>query len=464
MFSSSQHITGSQRPHRAPQSAERAEPVSNPGLPSYLSGSTPDGGVEPEAADASQPADPDTCGTPEEEAQKERFRQRDFSVLDFRPSAGYGKFDAYYWPNDSLMAAIVKMKFTYVQAADTPPLGTLISMALAGDDISRYFWSEAEKSQFASDYVQRASDRWSFAHTFRSTKPCWPFTARPHVTPRVVEEASDAHYDITVHKLSDPGAHATSSIDAENPGTPDWRGGGDLDSNDLRENTDLHSDEVAHSERNRLERAVTAAQVSPVQFAHNSAVVQPPYVARLRTLAEAMRAKNPSDPAVPMVCTGFASAEGELDHNQRLAEQRAEAVASELRTASVPQPLVVNGQGPIGAPNEAANRKVELAPSTSFETTYATNRFSAGEHEFGHALGLPDEYVNRTSGDLGAKQTAFDNLARAAGVAPPDQWGDTTASQMSAGVDVLPRHYLTIWEALGHMTQPDITRDQWRID
>ena len=153
-----------------------------------------------------------------------------------------------------------------------------------------------------------------------------------------------------------------------------------------------------------------------------------------------------------------------MDHNQRLAEQRAEAVASELRTASVPQPLVVNGQGPIGAPNEAANRKVEIAPSTSFETTYAINRFSAGEHEFGHALGLPDEYVNRTSGDLGAKQTAFDNLARAAGVAPPDQWGDTTASQMSAGVDVLPRHYLTIWEALGHMTQPDITRDQWRID
>jgi hypothetical protein len=86
------------------------------------------------------------------------------------------------------------------------------------------------------------------------------------------------------------------------------------------------------------------------------------------------------------------------------------------------------------------------------------------EHEFGHTLGLPDEYVNRTSGALGAKQTAFDNLARAAGVAPPDRWGDTTASQMSAGVDVLPRHYLTVWEALGQMTSPDISRNEWSID
>jgi hypothetical protein len=86
-----------------------------------------------------------------------------------------------------------------------------------------------------------------------------------------------------------------------------------------------------------------------------------------------------------------------------------------------------------------------------------------GEHEFGHAIGLPDEYINRTTGALGTKQTAFANLAQAAGVAPPDRWGDTTASQMSAGVDVMPRHYLTIWEALGHMTQPDITRSEWSI-
>ena len=103
-------------------------------------------------------------------------------------------------------------------------------------------------------------------------------------------------------------------------------------------------------------------------------------------------------------------------------------------------------------------------PSTTFEGTYASNRFSPGEHEFGHAIGLPDEYKNITTGKLGDKQTAFINLAAAAGVAPPYQWGDMTSSLMSSGVDVLPRHYLTFWEALGQMTSPDITRNEWSID
>ena len=48
------------------------------------------------------------------------------------------------------------------------------------------------------------------------------------------------------------------------------------------------------------------------------------------------------------------------------------------------------------------------------------------------------------------------------GVDAPE-WGETSTSVMSVGVDVLPRHYLTVWEALGAMTSPHITRNQWSI-
>lgn len=407
---------------------------------------------------------PDACSTQEEEERKERFLNRHLSAIDFRPSAGYGKFDAFYWPRASLMAAVVKMKFNYVQADNTPPVTTLFTMWNSGQDISRFFWTDAQKQQFSRDYVQRVADRWSFVHDFRSSKPCWPFIARPYVAPRVVEDSSDAHFQVTVHKSAGPGIDYSSGFRARNPGRADWQGSGDLYSSDVQENPDFNSVQVARSERQRLERAIASASVSPVLFAQNSAVVQTPYLARLRTLAEAMKSKNPSDPDVPVVFQGYASAEGGRTFNETLSEQRAEAVASELRSAGVSQPLIVSARGPVGAPHEAANRKVEIAPSRTFETTYSTNRYSVAEHEFGHALGLPDEYVNRTTGALGAKQTAFDNLARAAGVEPPDRWGDTTASQMSGGVDVLPRHYLTIWEALGHMTSPDIERNQWSID
>jgi outer membrane protein OmpA-like peptidoglycan-associated protein len=424
-------------------------------------GETLPGGVE--EVDAA-PTGPDACATTEEEERKARFRSRTFSALDFRPSAGYGKFDAYYWPRLSLMAAIVKMKFNYIQADTTPPLATLLAMWAAGQDISRFFWTDAQKQQFADDYVRRVADRWSFAHTFRSTKPCWPFIASPYVAPRVVDDVANAHFNVTVHKSAGPAIDYSSGFRAENPGTAGWRGTGDLYSSDVQEAPSFNSVQVARSERQRLERAVATATASPVLFAQNSAVIQPPFGARLRTLAEAMKARNPSDPAIPIVFRGFASAEGGLALNERLSEERAEAVADELRRAGVPQPLVISARGPVGAPNESANRKVEIAPSTTFETTYAANRYSVAEHEFGHTLGLPDEYVNRTTGALGAKQTAFTNLARAAGVAPPDRWGDQTASQMSAGVDVLPRHYLTVWEALGQMTSPDITRNDWSID
>jgi outer membrane protein OmpA-like peptidoglycan-associated protein len=482
MYSPLQQSPEEQRARRAPRPSAIGPDVAGTGLPQYLRSvmeASPDAGVAdagsgPVDAGAAlpggvagggalAPAGPDACGTVEEEQRKERFRQRTFSALDFRPSAGYGKFDAYYWPRLSLMAAIVKMKFNYIQADNTPLPPTLVSMVASGQDISRYFWTDAQKREFARDYVQRVSDRWSFSHVFHSTKSCWPFIARPHVTPRVVEDVADAHFNVTVHKSAGPGIDYRSAFGARNPGTPGWRGTGDLYSSDVWENSDFNSVQVARSERQRLERAVAAASVSPVLFLQNSAVIQPPYGARLRTLAAAMLAKSPSDPAIPVVCSGFASAEGGRVHNERLARQRAEAVAGELRGAGVVQPLVVSSRGPVGAPNEAVNRKVEIAPSTTFESSYAGNRYSVGEHEFGHALGLPDEYVNRTTGDLGVKQQAFADLARQAGVAPPDRWGDTTSSQMAAGVDVLPRHYLTIWEALGHLTAPDITRNEWSI-
>ena len=457
---------------RAPAEAPPAPSQPGPGLPRFLSESEPDGGTPgaaPAPTDAGAgplgvPAPPlpsgaDACSTVEEEERKTKFRVRSFSALNFRPSAGYGQFDAYYWPASALMAAIVKMKFSFVEAENTPPADVLWQMWLDGEDITQFFWTDAQKAKFSEEYRNRVATRWSFQHTFHSKKPCWPFTASPYIAPRVVGDAADAHFDVTVRK-----GPSGSSFKAENPGTPGWRGTGRIDEEDNKEKAPFNSKSVARSERERLERAITAAGASPILFAKDSAVIQSGELLKLRTLAAAMTAKNPSDPAIPITISGFASSEGVLSRNEKLAEDRANAVADALLAAGVPQPLVIVGSGPVGAPNDAANRRVDLVPSTTFEGSYTGNRFAPGEHEFGHAIGLPDEYNNFTTGKLGDKQTAFTNLAQAAGVAPPDQWGDKTSSLMASGVDVLPRHYLTLWEALGQMTSPDITRDEWSID
>jgi outer membrane protein OmpA-like peptidoglycan-associated protein len=429
------------RIQRAPAEAPPEAAPAPAGLPRFLTEAEPDAGpagAGPAPTDAGGglpggvpapplPVGPDACSTAEEEERKTKFRARSFSALNFRPSAGHGQFDAYYWPASSLMAAIVKMKFTFVEAINTPPPATLMSMWMAGQDISQFFWTDAQKDQFSQEYRDRVAARWSFVHTFRSKKPCWPFTASPFIAPRVVGDAADAHFDVTVRK----GAGG-SSFSAENPGTPGWRGTGKIDEQDNQEKADFRSRDVARSERQRLERAIAAATASPVLFLKDSAVIQPADLTNLRTLAAAMRAKNPSDPAIPINITGFASSEGPLARNDKLSDDRADAVADALLAAGVPQPLVIVGSGPVGAANDPANRKVDIVPSTTFEGTYTGNRYAVAEHEFGHAIGLPDEYKNITTGKLGTKQTAFTTLAQAAGVAPPDPWGDRTSSLMAS--------------------------------
>jgi len=406
------------------------------------------------------PAGKNACPTAEEEQEKNRFRFRIFSVERFRPSAGYGVFDASYLPISSIMTVVSKMKFNFLEARNTPDIFTLATMLANGQDISIFFWSEAEKRQYKRDYVDRVARRWSFQHSFRSNKPCWPFVAMPYITPRIVDNDSDAHYMVNAYRDS-----GRSNFSARNPGTAGWQGSGNVDYYDVQEDPDRQSRAVARSERERLERAISTASASPITFARGSSNPDVASMVRLKTLAELMKLKNPSDPSIPVILHGYASKEGKIKSNARLAHKRAFAVAAILRAQGVPQPLVVTSHGGVGTPFDASNRKVELRPSRTFETTYSSNRFGPAEHEFGHAIGLPDEYANHPAGtNLGDKQQAFIDLARRAGVSPPDQWGDMTSSMMSAGIDVLPRHYLTIWEALGEMTSPHITRDQWDID
>ena len=218
---------------RAPTEAP-PEPSQAPGgLPRFLDEAEPDAasGRRGPGADRRRrglpggvpapplPIGPDACSTVEEEERKTKFRARSFSAFNFRPSAGYGQFDAFYWPASSLMAAIVKMKFNFVEAVNTPPPATLLSMWMAGQDIMQFFWTDAQEAQFSQEYRDRVATRWSFQHTFRSKKPCWPFTASPYIAPREVGDPADAHFDVTVRK----GAGG-SSFEAENPGTPGWRG------------------------------------------------------------------------------------------------------------------------------------------------------------------------------------------------------------------------------------------------
>ena len=403
------------------------------------------------------------CLTPEEGVRRDAFALRHMHLERYIPSTTFGMFDADYFPLIGLMPVTVKMKFNFVSADNSPGMMEGFLRTLAGEDLSRFFWSDAEKADFTRDYIGRVSARWSAQHTMTSTKSCWNFRAIPMVMPVEVADDASAHYVATVHKSPGPGIDYKSATNDPDPAHPERPATADLYQSDVREEPDFNSGSVATSERQRLESALAAAGASPVLFDHDSDAIRPAARPLLTAFADAAKAKNPSDPLIPLTVDGFASRDGDATHNVDLSERRAVAVRGFLAALGVAQPIGVLGHGPVGTAGDAANRSATIAVDHAFETSYTSNRYSVGEHEFGHMLGLPDEYQNNTTGVLGTTQTLYSGLVTAAGVPGPAVWGADTASQMSVGIDVLPRHYVTLWEALGRMTTPDIAQNEWSI-
>ncbi|MEO7731878.1 MAG: OmpA family protein, partial [Kofleriaceae bacterium] len=420
------------------------------------------------AAAGAGPAAAGACGTPEEQAKMEAFRLRtDLHVDRNIPSSGFGMFDARYIPAASLMTVTVKVFFKFEDSTSAPGFLDRVRRTLGGEDLSRFYWSDAEKATFRAGFVARCMVDWSAKHTMESTKPCWDFKAVPLVMPQILDDEAGAHYVMTVHKRAVPGTSFDSATGDPDLAHPEKPATGDLDEKDNQIDGDYNSAGVATSERERIEAALAAAAATPVRFGKDSDVIDAGPRAALTTFASALVRKQPSDPLIPIQLLGFASAEGQAAHNNDLSTRRAEAVRGVLTGAGAPQPIAATGMGPTGAPDEAANRKVDIAVDHVFETTYAGNAFAGSPHEFGHMLGMPDEYLDNTVGahkdDWGKQQTDYMSLVTAAGVPGPTKFGQDTSAIMSTGRDVLPRHYVTFWEALGRMTTPDITQAEWKI-
>lgn len=398
--------------------------------------------------------------------EKEAFEKRAFALKDHIPSTGLGKFDAAWNPGSGDLDITVRIAFEFTQADDAPGLLGQIGAWFTGEDISRFFWQDAEKQTWIDTFTQRVQDRWSDQHRIDSVKPDWEeylANAKVHVVSVGEADAASAHYKLTIHKSSgDNGIEYKSGIHNEHLTDPTQQPTGDLWQSDVQENPDFSSGTVATQERERIEAELAATTASPVQFEQGSDTLSNDARTGLRMFATALREANPSAPLVPLGVTGFASPEGDATRNADLSRRRADVVKSFLEGQGVRQPVSASSGGTTGPASDPAGRKAEIRVDRTFETTYAGNRYSVAEHEFGHLLGMPDEYSNATGGPLGTAQANYQTLLTSAGLSQTS-FGTDTSSQMSNGVDVLPSHYVTMWEALGQMTRPDIQPNQWVI-
>lgn len=123
---------------------------------------------------------------------------------------------------------------------------------------------------------------------------------------------------------------------------------------------------------------------------------------------------------------------------------RAKAVADLLQNSGVKAPHQVVTTTDSGIFNRS---RVKITPTV--DPAYA-NMQDTTAHEFGHMLGLPDEYVGGTR-VIGDKLSTYDRLDKAFGSDYANAAGRVTsdsASLMEGGSQVRMQHYIHFWDTL----------------
>jgi hypothetical protein len=179
--------------------------------------------------------------------------------------------------------------------------------------------------------------------------------------------------------------------------------------------------------------------------------------------------------------------------NAALAGKRADTVIRRLKRLGIKNTL----QKVVGNANVDTVTVRAAAADPNIVDTYVHkwSRISAA-HEFGHMLGLMDEYYGAKS-DTVVKQMISDGLL------PPDTRGDhltanppttnvqetkgqmastklfqdtglatpdftlqdqaKSTSMMTGGYELWPQHYVTVWEALTKLTAGEIAAKYWKL-
>ncbi len=165
--------------------------------------------------------------------------------------------------------------------------------------------------------------------------------------------------------------------------------------------------------------------------------------------------------------TGHASSTGAAEYNQKLSEDRAQAVEDFMRGhgfVNVEKRTTSSGEGETGAaPGEnKQDRRVDI-------TIGDGNSQNTIRHEFGHAFGLGDEYASTplvspgltpaqgtpNMGDDATHDNLVKNMVDAGGHPLAGAVCEPTDSIMSVGDVIRPQHYATFHAALTQITQPE---------
>lgn len=373
-----------------------------------------------------------------------------FVAGTYKGTPALGKFDATYTPASKTLTAEMKLEFKWF---DDNPLNP------------KDKWTPQRKVAYKQKFITLAKQAWNAKFTFRNERDpqsIWKKLNPVKLNLKITPVNAGGHYVVEAHRHTDQ-AHPSDKDQWASRAA--LHGGTTLkvmQGNEKRDQN-FRTADVVGGEQKHVDRI----NPGPITFAKDSAAVTS--TPKLDLFAAYLSRVH--HPKIDVGLVGHAS-NGEAKAKQ-ISQQRAQAVTQYLRSHNVAiHPISAHGVGDTGAPvGDASWQKVDVTPKV--DPSFKRNPFDVIPHEFGHLLGLGDEYPYA----VGDKKTPSDhyNLVKEAFGQPyadevAQQADDPSGNIMFYGNDVRAHDYVTFWSALGDATStaatptPPFTRADWKIN
>lgn len=330
----------------------------------------------------------------------------------------------------------------------------------------RFRWDPAEKVPWMTRYRNAVLDVWDNRHFFQSTR--WEELQSNIQVVLNTEEIGPAEViseAIRGAVGASSGYHCTARIIKTPPGgnLGAYVTGGEAD--EERDQGLFMSSSGADPNRTNflrysLQFADGKADLATARGAVHGTDAGPAY---LQKFIADFQEGRPGQ-GVPIEITGRASATGNAAANRRLSQRRADTVAAFLQAEGLQgavRRVTAVGSGAEGATEADEWRRVDIVVGSGEAQNTAA-------HEFGHMIGLGDEYAAPAGGfapadpanpgsDIAIGANAdHDAMAQAMGGGVQGAVGENTDSIMSVGNTVRPQHYATFHHAL-----QEVTSESW---
>lgn len=311
---------------------------------------------------------------------------------------------------------------------------------------SRWRWGSGETLTWMEDYRQAVVNAWSAKHFFVSKK--WPqlqASVRLNVNVHVGKEDDDHTQAVIVKSPPDAGMGASVARGSATVATD--------------QRLMMSSSGVGPSDTNWLQYSIffqnNSDDIAKGHGFNPSSGAREDGDTFLNHFIADFHAGYP-DAGVPIKLTGRASSTGSAEYNQQLSNRRSQKVEEFLRAGGLRGSIdrvTSSAVGEEGATEEAGWRRVDIQVGSGEAQNTAA-------HEFGHMIGLDDEYASPaggfapgagTPGNIG-DTTDHNDLAQAMGGGVRGAVSENSDNIMSVGNTVRPQHYATFHKALEKVT------------